>query len=45
LPQQKIGWKEGEGLGRNKQGNVDIIHTVEKYDRGGLGFADKESSG
>ena len=32
---QKMGWKEGEGLGRNKEGNKEPIKLDVKVDRKG----------
>lgn len=39
ITEEKFGWKRGEGLGREKQGNTESINVVEKFDRGSLGFA------
>ena len=44
IPKERFGWKKGEGLGREKQGNVDSLEVVEKFDRGGLGFIPQASA-
>lgn len=33
---QKMGWKHGEGLGKNKEGNVEPLQLDVKVDRKGL---------
>ncbi|XP_056415528.1 protein SON isoform X2 [Hyla sarda] len=43
LLMRKMGWKEGEGLGRNNEGNVDPILLDFKTDRKGL-VADGEKA-
>ncbi|CAN2387584.1 hypothetical protein PRIEUP_LOCUS11903 [Pristimantis euphronides] len=43
LLMRKMGWKEGEGLGRNNEGNVDPIVLDFKTDRKGL-VADGEKA-
>ena len=37
-----MNWKEGQGLGREGQGVVDIIPTMEKNDTMGLGYQPAE---
>lgn len=36
--QEKIGWKEGEGLGRENQGIVEPISAGDKMNKHGLGY-------
>lgn len=40
---EKMGWSDGNGLGRNKQGNVDAVKLKANYSGKGLG-ADKIAS-
>lgn len=35
---EKMGWKKGDGLGKNQSGNVDFIQIRYKNDEHGLGF-------
>ena len=42
---KKMGWEEGEGLGRNKHGEVDPLTLDIKFDKKGLAAAEEEKRG
>ncbi|CAI5443514.1 unnamed protein product [Caenorhabditis angaria] len=41
---KSMGWKEGKGLGKDKQGNIEPISTEIKNNRQGLGSSSQKSS-
>eukprot|EP00924_Labyrinthula_sp_SR-Ha-C_P005621 snap_masked-scaffold_14-processed-gene-0.8-mRNA-1 protein AED:0.20 eAED:0.60 QI:0/-1/0/1/-1/1/1/0/179 len=41
---KKFGWKEGDGLGKNRQGNSEHIKVQKRDDNVGLGSSGKEKS-
>ena len=42
---KKMGWEEGDGLGRNKHGEVDPLTLDIKFDKKGLTAAEEEKRG
>ena len=42
---KKMGWEEGEGLGRNKQGEADPLTLDIKFDKKGLSAAEEDRRG
>ena len=42
---KKMGWEEGDGLGRNKHGEVDPLTLDIKFDKKGLTAAEEEKGG
>eukprot|EP00746_Dinoflagellata_sp_MGD_P082118 gnl/MRDRNA2_/MRDRNA2_32609_c0_seq1.p2 gnl/MRDRNA2_/MRDRNA2_32609_c0~~gnl/MRDRNA2_/MRDRNA2_32609_c0_seq1.p2 ORF type:complete len:172 (-),score=49.76 gnl/MRDRNA2_/MRDRNA2_32609_c0_seq1:104-619(-) len=41
---ESYGWKEGEGLGRNREGRVDCIQVTRREDKMGLGLESKDTT-
>ena len=39
---KKMGWEEGEGLGRHKQGEADPLTLDIKFDKKGLAAAEED---
>ena len=42
---KKMGWEEGEGLGKNKQGEADPLTLDIKFDKKGLSAAEEGGGG
>ena len=42
---KKMGWEEGEGLGKNKHGEVDPLTLDIKFDKKGLAAAEEDKRG
>lgn len=40
-----MGYKPGEGLGKNKQGTLNPIGVKQKFGRGGFGMSENRSEG
>jgi len=40
----KMGWKEGNGLGRNQQGDPTVLKTLKQFDTTGLGVEKNKPS-
>lgn len=41
---KKMGWEEGDGLGRNKHGDVDPLQLDIKFDKKGLTAAEEDET-
>ena len=41
---EKFGWKEGEGLGKNKSGITDVIQVKRREENKGLGKEEKKEN-
>ena len=41
---KKMGWEEGDGLGKNKHGDVDPLQLDIKFDKKGLTAAEEDET-
>ncbi len=41
---KKMGWEEGDGLGRNKHGDTDPLQLDIKFDKKGLTAAEEDET-